>query len=125
MDWFKHEARRVYAMLSESDEARDHRQLIEWIQRKGGSVAVRELQQGHRRYKTAESAKAALDGLAEAGYGDWRPVLTTAKGGRPTQAFHLPQAVYGTSANHHKPDKTGLCSSVDCRHGRKHNPRIE
>ena len=52
--WFKAEARRVYAQLSESEDDREQRQLIEWIERKGGSVTTREVQQGHRQYQTAE-----------------------------------------------------------------------
>src|SRR5262249_58316763 len=35
--WFKHEARRVYAMLDESDAERDQRRLGDWIGRKGGT----------------------------------------------------------------------------------------
>ena len=48
--WFKSEARRIYPRLSESDDDRDQRRLIEWIERKGGSVTAREVQQGHRRW---------------------------------------------------------------------------
>jgi hypothetical protein len=44
--WFKHEARRVYAMLDESDAERDQRRLVEWIGRKGGTVTAREVQHG-------------------------------------------------------------------------------
>src|SRR5690606_33410788 len=43
--WFGNEARRAYAILSESDEGRGRRRLVELIGRKGGSVTVRELQQ--------------------------------------------------------------------------------
>ena len=42
-NWFKGEARRVYAMLSESDDERDERRLVERIERKGGSVTAREV----------------------------------------------------------------------------------
>ena len=44
--WFKAEARRVYALLGETDDDRDRRRLVEWIERKGGSVTAREVQQG-------------------------------------------------------------------------------
>jgi hypothetical protein len=71
--WFKGEARRVYLLLSESDDDRDQRRLIEWIERKGGSVTVREVQQGHRQYRTAQEAEAALNELAKAGCGRWEP----------------------------------------------------
>ncbi|MBL8762229.1 MAG: DUF3987 domain-containing protein, partial [Phycisphaerae bacterium] len=36
--WFGDEARRVYAILSESDDDRETRRLVEWIERKGGTV---------------------------------------------------------------------------------------
>ena len=42
--WFKGEARRVYALLGESDDDRDRRRLVEWIGRKGGSATPREVQ---------------------------------------------------------------------------------
>ena len=69
--WFGSEAKRVYAMLSEDEKHREQRQLIEWIDRKGGSVTAREVQQGHRRYKTAQDAEAALEELAAGGLGHW------------------------------------------------------
>ncbi|MBP7937497.1 MAG: DUF3987 domain-containing protein, partial [Phycisphaerae bacterium] len=49
--WFGHEARRVYATLGESDEGRDRRHLVEWIERRGGRVSVRELTHGLRPYR--------------------------------------------------------------------------
>jgi len=88
-EWFKGEARRVYGVLAESDEQRERRQLVEWIQRKGGAVTGRELQQGRRGYGTATAAEAALDDLAKAGFGTWQDPTTTAKGGRPTRVFRL------------------------------------
>jgi hypothetical protein len=99
--WFKGEARRVYALLGESDEDRDRRRLVEWIGRKGGSATPREVQQGCRWLKEPGAAEAALDELAKAGWGVWRDSPTTAKGGRPARAFALstPSTVYGTPAN--------------------------
>lgn len=90
VQWFKHEARRVYGMLGESDEQRDTRQLVEWIARKGGAVTARELQQGPRRYRGAqETAEAALEELVKAGIGTWQDVPTTPQGGRPARVFQL------------------------------------
>ena len=110
--WFKNEARRVYAMLSESDAHRDQRRLIEWIERKGGSVTVRDVQQGNRQYRTACDAEAALAELAKAGCGCWQEAPTTPKGGRPSRVFHLPAAstVYETPT---KPEGNGGCVDVD------------
>lgn len=87
--WFKHEARRLYAMLGESEEDRQHRQLVELIRRKGGSATPRELMRSSRIFKTATEAEVALDELAKVGLGRWEDALTTAKGGRPTRRLTL------------------------------------
>ena len=91
--WFKHEARRVYAMLGESDAERARRRLVEWIERKGGTVTVREVQMGCRWLRGPGAAEAALEELVKAGRGTWRDVPTTAKGGRPARVFVLCQHV--------------------------------
>ncbi len=85
--WFKGEARRIYAMLDESETERDQRRLEEWIGRKGGSVTVREVQRGCRWLKEPGVAESALDELAREGRGRWRDVSPTTNGGRPTRVF--------------------------------------
>ncbi len=94
--WFKAEARRVYALLSESDDDREQRRLIEWIERKGGSVTAREVQQGHRQYRTAQDAEAALEELVKAGCGQWHDAPPGPKGGRPSSVFRLSTASTST-----------------------------
>src|SRR5262249_15695781 len=42
-DWFGNEAKRVYAMLSETQEEADQRELIELIKRHGGDITARQL----------------------------------------------------------------------------------
>jgi hypothetical protein len=110
--WFKHEARRVYAMLDESDAERDERRLVDWIGRTGGTVTPREVQQGCRWLKEPGTAEAALEELAKAGHGAWREVPTTPKGGRPARVFVLstPSTVYETPA---KPEETKAFVDVD------------
>ncbi len=99
--WFKGEAQRVYAMLGETDEDRDRRRLVEWIEHWGGSVAVREVQQRCGWLKKAGAAEAALENLVKSGWGSWRGRPTSAKGGRPTRVFELstPTTDYETSQN--------------------------
>ncbi len=87
--WFGREARRVYAILAESEEDRQQRELLEWIRRKGGRVTVRETQQGHRRFRTSEEARAALQQLVDDGYGHWDQQAPTRRGGRPSDRFVL------------------------------------
>jgi hypothetical protein len=110
--WFKHEARRVYAMLDESDAERDQRRLTDWIGRKGGTVTPREVQQGCRWLKEPGAAEAALEELVKTGRGTWRDVPTTAKGGRPARAFVLstPSTVHETPT---KPEATEGFVDVD------------
>jgi hypothetical protein len=88
--WFAREALRVNAMLSESDAERTDRRLVEWIERKGGAVTVRDLTRGPREYRNKpESAEAALQGLVAAGFGCWDTAAGGAKGGRPAERFLL------------------------------------
>lgn len=92
-EWFKHEARRVYGLLSETDEEREQRRLIELIHRIGGSVTIRALMRHSRCFETATAAETALGRLVEAGLGQW---VTDDRGGgpgRPAQRFELSATV--------------------------------
>ena len=88
-EWFKAEARRVYPLLSESDDDREDRQLADWIERKGGSTTIRKLQQGRRKYKLSGQAEAALSELVSGGWGEWHDIPSGSKGGRPSREFRL------------------------------------
>ena len=70
-EWFKRETRRVYAIFHESDSESERRTLTEWIERRGGAVSGRELQQGVRGFKKAADARRALGTLVAAGLGTW------------------------------------------------------
>jgi hypothetical protein len=92
--WFANEARRVYAMLSESDGDRKARQLVEWIERRGGVVTVRDVTHGIRAYRNdPDTAEHALSALVEAGIGRWEGDDHGPKGGRPTRRFRLVSTV--------------------------------
>lgn len=70
--WFGHEARRVYAVLAENEQARDRRRLAELVERRGGRMTPRDLQRSApRKFGTAEAAEAALQDLVNAGFGRW------------------------------------------------------
>jgi hypothetical protein len=86
--WFANEARRVYAVLAEDGEARERRHAIELIERKGGSVTVREWQRA-RSCRTADDAEAELAELVDAGLGEWKQPAPGPKGGRPSRRFVL------------------------------------
>ncbi|MBC7834525.1 MAG: DUF3987 domain-containing protein [Phycisphaerales bacterium] len=88
--WFGDEARRVYAILGESDEGRDSRRLVEWIERKGGTVTVRDLTRGPREYRgDPERATKALGDLVTEGVGRWEVDDHAGGRGRPADRFRL------------------------------------
>ncbi|REK24792.1 MAG: DUF3987 domain-containing protein [Planctomycetota bacterium] len=97
--WFKGEARRVYALLGESDEDRDRRRLVEWLERRGASVTPRDVQMGCRWLRAPGAAESALEQLAKAGWGHWEPT-PPGRRGQPTRRFRLstPSCVNGIRA---------------------------
>ena len=99
VEWFKIEARRVYATLSANEEDQDRQALAELLQRHGKPVTARDLSRLSRRYGDSESAEEALDDLAKCGFGKWDNQGPSDKGGRPTRRFVLNGAVDETPAN--------------------------
>lgn len=88
--WFRHETRRVYWLLASSAEVRQRNELADWIRSRGGHCTVRELQNGKREFcSSAAIAEAALQSLADAGFGIWEPVPPRPNGGQPTRALVL------------------------------------
>lgn len=95
VEWFKRESRRVYAVLGETEEDRAYRQRIEWIERRGGAVTVRDLTHNLQQYRgRPDVAKADLDALAKAGCGSWERPASGPKGGRPSPRFVLAPATH-------------------------------
>ncbi len=111
VNWFKGEARRVYALLSESDDDRDQRLLVEWIERKGGLATARESQMGCRWLREAGAAEAALDALAKAGWGNWEPT-PRGRRGQPTRHFRL-ATQSAVNSNSVLPDENSNTVDVD------------
>jgi hypothetical protein len=91
--WFKHETRRVYSLLAESELDRAVRQaddrLAAYVAGQGGRVAVRDVIAGCRWIEDADAAEEALRRLVDAGRGRWIEKPTTERGGRPTRLFAL------------------------------------
>jgi hypothetical protein len=88
VEWAKNETRRIYATLSEDDEEREQREVLELVERRGGIVTVREMQQTMH-FKTAEDADAILAALVADGLGRWIEKPAGPRGGRPTRYFQL------------------------------------
>ncbi len=95
--WFMREARRVYGILSESDDDGRLRQLIELIERKGGEVTTRELIRSSRMFADTAGAKAALEKLVAADYGCWEQASPGSRGGKPSKRFVLTCGAVDTS----------------------------
>lgn len=93
--WFSDETRRIHGLITETSAEAEQRTLVEIITRRGGHIRSRELQQISRRYKTADSADAALQALVDADDGYWEPEQLGKTGGRPTRQFCL-NGVYET-----------------------------
>lgn len=88
--WFGNEAKRIYAVLGESDQDCDRRRLVEWIDLHGGSVTARDLAHGLRQYRgRAKAASEALERLSKAGFGRWVYPKPDPAGGRPSPRFEL------------------------------------
>src|SRR5262249_29981711 len=88
--WFAHETRRIYALLSESEEQCEARRLFDFIQARGGTIPVRNLMRSNcRRYPDAEAAEAALTALVVAGLARWVEPETTMQGGKAIKAVEL------------------------------------
>src|SRR5262245_54628505 len=88
--WFGLEAVRIYASLHETREQREQRNLVEFIERRGGNVTVRDLITYCWSLKNQrDKAEQQLNALVKAGRGKWDAVLTTPKGGQPTKKFRL------------------------------------
>ena len=88
--WFGVEAARIYATLAETTEQRERRELIEFIERRGGDVYERDVMQSFTRLKNNKAGtERELTALVKAGLGNWELVPTTERGGRPARKFHL------------------------------------
>lgn len=106
--WFGDEAKRVYAILSESDDDRETRRLVEWIARKGGAVTARDLTHGLRAYRgDVDAASTALDELVTAGIGRWESPAPGPKGGAPAKRFRLVTGVTVTTTPTRSPANDG------------------
>ena len=103
--WFGQEIRRIYSMLSEDDDQRDQRRLLEQIQARDGRITVRQLMQGSRKYRdSAEMATSALQELADIGWGRWKNVQAGTEGGRPSRIFVLNSEGGGNKTPENEPE---------------------
>jgi hypothetical protein len=87
--WFGAEAVRIYAQLAETQDQRKHRELIEFIERRGGAVTVRDVITFYRPLRNqTDRATEMLDALVKAERGKWAEIRPSGPG-RPTRNFQL------------------------------------
>jgi hypothetical protein len=112
-EWFAYESWRVYQSFRETPQERERRQLMEWLEGRGGAATARELMDGRRAtYPTSEDAEAALNGLRRDGWGDWHERPPGPSGGRPTFVFRL-NAYPETSNSQQKSGVSGFAGAGD------------
>ena len=88
--WSGNETARIYAQLSETPWQQAQRELIEFIDRRGGAVYEREVMQSFTRLKNDKEGTAReLDALVKAGRGKWEPIDHGGGPGRPARQFQL------------------------------------
>ena len=88
--WFSAETKRIYAMLNESDDQRQVRELVDYLRQQNVAVTARHLTRGPRRFRgNTDLAQRELQKLFDLGLGRWVNQGTGEHGGRPTQAFQL------------------------------------
>jgi DNA polymerase I-like protein with 3'-5' exonuclease and polymerase domains len=116
--WFAHEARRIYATLTETEEERDARKLVEFIRARNGRMTARGLQKSNsRRYRDADQARAALEALVQAGLGYWTEPEVGPRGGQPAVWF-----VLNPCPTHDTTDTTPDDEDDEGGAGARHNP---
>lgn len=91
VEWAKRETRRIYIVLSENDEERQQREVLELVERRGGAITVRQLQQSGWHGLNADQAEELLASIVADGLGRWVDDPPGPKGGRPTRHFEMLQ----------------------------------
>jgi hypothetical protein len=114
-DWFGGEAQRVYGLLTESDEDRETRELVELIRRKGGRVSVRTLQQSTRRFGNAAEIEKAFQRLVKAEIAHWEIVPTTTKPRQELVLNSQPTVPTHTDSHNSRVSEESVCVGTASR----------
>jgi Protein of unknown function (DUF3987) len=116
--WFGNEAVRIYAELAETREQRELRELCEFVERRGGSVTVRDAITYYWSLKNQpEKAEQWFDQLVKAGRGKWEDFRPSG-GGRPTRIFRLLQTSASAKPPHSR-GKTPSCADAEASNSQK------
>jgi hypothetical protein len=120
--WCGNEAVRIYAALAETRQQRERRELIEFIERRGGMVYEREVMQSFTRLKNDKpGTERELTALVTAQLGKWEPVDHGGGPGRPARKFLLLQSSTSTQFRILR-GKTWNSVDVDAPSSQKNEP---
>jgi hypothetical protein len=87
--WSGNESVRIYDALAETQAQRDRRELVEFIQSRGGAVSVRDVITYYWPLKNqSEETEWRLNALVRSGFGNWHDSRPPGRG-RPTRVFQL------------------------------------
>jgi hypothetical protein len=106
VEWAGNETRRIYSMLAEDGEERTIREVLELVERRGGSITARELQQA-KHFGTSEEAEEVLHQMVAASLGQWVEMPPGPRGGRPSKCFRLASLGQQEAGRHAETD--GSC----------------
>ena len=70
-EWFKSECLRITRLLTEADEEREARHLIDWIRHQGGRITARDLCRNRRDIESSDEAETQLVYLVSIHAGHW------------------------------------------------------
>lgn len=87
--------------------------LLAFVERRGGSVTVRDVVTGCRHLKSSDEAEAELTRLAADGHGSWQFKPAGPSGGRPTEVFTLsPDARKSVYVVKTRPRRKGISKRI-------------
>lgn len=90
VNWFAHEAERVYRMVREPVQKQTQERLVEFIRAVGGSITARRLMRSNpSKYPTSDAASKQLESLAERGLATWKAIPSEETKGPPTRTLVL------------------------------------
>ena len=76
-EWFKSETLRINRLLTEPEEDREARHLIEWIRERGGPISARDLYTCRRDIESSDDAERKLMYLVSIKAGQWKCTNTS------------------------------------------------
>jgi 5S rRNA maturation endonuclease (ribonuclease M5) len=110
--WSGNEAVRVYGQFSETKEEREQRELVEFVQRRGGEVTVRETMMNFWPLKNQrDEIEKRFDALVKTGRGKWIERCPAGRG-RPSRVFQLSLVSTSTQISIFR-GETANCVDVD------------